>query len=103
MKKALFIAGGIAVATTGYILYKRLVPPSFQIVEYTPSTHSGKFEFGGTRNSFSPNGSAVYGVRNIFGSTSNVWSLRVQGNSNGTVSFTLLKNGKDYKVLAENK
>jgi hypothetical protein len=93
MNKGLIIGISAAVVGIGGVLaYRYFVPPTLTFREYTPSTHSGKAEFGGVSNNFG-NGNQYTQVGR-FG-----WELEVKPNSKGESVFNLLKNGKLIKEL----
>ena len=93
MSKGLIIGiSATVVAIGGILAYRRFVPPSFLIRSYTPSTHSGEYEFGGVSNHFGNSSGTQQGR---FG-----WQLDVKMQPDGTTKFDLLYNRKFIKNLA---
>lgn len=90
--KTIIIASTTIVALAGIIAYRQLVPPFFQINQYIPSTHSGRYQFGKAENNFG-NSSGTIGGRSG-------WDLDVKMQKDGTTKFDLLKRGKFVKTLA---
>lgn len=92
MASKIAIIGLSGIALAGLIVaYRAMVPPEFQIVEYSESTNSGIYRFGGVENYFGNRGGTQGGR---FG-----WELDIVKNPDGTTNFNLLKNGSFVKVL----
>jgi hypothetical protein len=93
MNKTVLIGLSAAAVVGGLIAYRHLVPPSFKVVEYTPSKHEGEFLFGKARNPFGPNSGGTVGGRAG-------WSLEHKPLADGKVEFNLFKKGSFVKQLA---
>jgi hypothetical protein len=90
MKKAIWIVLGIITIFFGWYGYKQLVPPSFCIRSWTPSTKTGTFEFGRASN---PIDTTNFTVEGGYG-----WQLKMHSNEKN-IFFDLYKNGTFKKNL----
>ena len=98
MNISLKVLGALAVAGTGIYLYNRYNLPSFSVVEFDPTTKSGKFKVKGKVTDFSfekpdnqielPNGNTLV-------------SELINGRTGKFVQFSLMRNGKILKILAQ--
>jgi hypothetical protein len=85
------VVGSAAVLIGGYFAYRYFIPPSFEIISYNPTDHTGTYMWNGNQSQYG-NGAVVQGAYSG-------WELNVKMNPDQSTTFELWQNGKFIKQL----